>query len=458
MQGAARLERAGLVALTIAVFGPYVTLGPVPVRSEQIAVYGGFALMLVLAVMGRTQLPPLTRPGRTLVLLLLALPATLVLSVIAASVTSNRPDFVSIIAALDSQLMPVLVVLLVAWLARPLSPGSPHLTIVARTLVVCLTVNSLVILIQILTGSSSWLRAFWAPAGGGQTVAELALGNGRYTGVVNQPAEAGLLYGIGLIGLVWACGWPRTWTVLAALAAGFGGLASGSKVFLVAAAVTLVLLLVRPGTWRARLTQVLGLSVVLALAGGLLIVSSSLSPTPSQVAGLGQLGGVVGGGVATTPSDGQPPTLLERIVYRATAGRFGPGGTLTNAFDWSSPVQAVFGPGPGKKDERPAFDSAWVEVFILGGFLGVLALLAVMLQLGRLSRWSRSIPRYVLMAPALFLTVLFASTGFGSLTANRTTTVFWTVFTLLAVAALPSTSKKQAEQLDADLADRQPAT
>ena len=441
-------RRTLLVLLTISVFGPYVSVAGLPLRFEQMAVYGGCFVALVLIAIKRAAAPKLPRQGWLLVGLVVALPMVTLLSVVVRTARGQGHSWLSVIAAVDSQAMPVLVLLLVAWLARPLVPGSPYLTAVARTLVIALSLNAGVILIQIVTGNSSWLRPFWAP-GGGVTVAELALGNGRYTGVVNQPAEAGLLYGLGLIALMWASRWSGLRIPIFAVVLAFGGLASGSKVFLVAAACAAVFAAARHLTWRLRGAEAARIVGALLLGGVLLFsVSSWLSATPSQVAGLGQLGSVLGDASSRPPAGTtvmmSEPSLLDRAVYRLTAGRFGPGGTLTEAFAWSDPLEALLGRGPGSADDRPAFDNAWVEAFVFGGLIGVGVLAAIVMQLTRLAWWARRERGLEFMGLALVLTVVFATTGFGSLTANRTTSVFWSLFTLLAVSATRAVQERDA--------------
>ena len=79
-----------------------------------------------------------------------------------------------------------------------------HLLRIVSWIVVCgMAVNGLVAVLASYVGAARipLLRLFWA-AGGGVTVAELAAGNGRFSGVFNQPAEAGVAYSLAAFCLV----------------------------------------------------------------------------------------------------------------------------------------------------------------------------------------------------------------------------------------------------------------
>ena len=63
-----------------------------------------------------------------------------------------------------------------------------------------------------------FLPRFWDTIGSVGSVAQLAGENGRYTGIFDQPAEAGVAYGVALLCLIWLarrrqsdrdCWWPR---------------------------------------------------------------------------------------------------------------------------------------------------------------------------------------------------------------------------------------------------------
>jgi hypothetical protein len=101
-------------------------------------------------------------------------------------------------------------------------------------------------------------------------VAANAASDGRYTGIFNQPAEAGIAYGVALLLLTWLAR-TREWkpfsvTCAAALVI-TGGVLTVSKVFLLCAAPVAVLTVLR-GRARIRVAVTAGAGSGRPLAGG----------------------------------------------------------------------------------------------------------------------------------------------------------------------------------------------
>ncbi len=403
--GARQLANATAVTTTAAVFGPYTPIEGV--RTEQIAVY------VTLLVLGALHLSRIRLERHAL-----AGAGAMTISLGTAAIGGIWPPFnetgfvqQNAWAGVDNLALPLACLLLVQiWLIL----GRQHelLRCILVTTVVAMSANALVALLATAQDLRPILSAFWTAAPG-VTVAENAASMGRITGILNQPAEAGLLYGLALIGAVYVLHDRPILLGLSASALCVGGLLCASKIFLLVAFPLAVWAGMRTLMKRAARFAAVGF---LCVAGGFLGYRGLLSEWQGM-AFVGRLLNPVGD-----------------VISFYTAGRIGPDGTLNPVVD--SVMQTSPWVGMGVSGLAVAYDNAWVEHFVMAGVIGVLAQTAI---LGTMVHAAWAINR--LREPALSafsraVTVLavVSSVGLPVFTANRSGTVLCLVMGVAVLA------------------------
>ncbi|GEM_PF-1628909 len=409
-----RLAVASAVLTTAAVFGPYAQAllgtGQLPgIRTEQLAVYGTAIVVIPLFL-------PWIRPGRHTIGAALALSMTLVVALVGGiwppfNNTQWSPDNVS--AGLDNLTLPIVVLLVVQiWLIS----GDRHqlLVWVLRTLVVAMWINAALALLSTAVDLRPLLSAFWTSGDVDTSTAAKAATMGRLSGIVNQPAEAGMLYGIAVLGsfYLWKDRHLRLGASLVALTV--GGAFTVSKIFLLAALPLAAWQLIRLSHGRAKRLTAAGSAVVLAVLAaqtGLLPEWKGLPVLQSLVHPQGDL------------------------VTFYSANRFGSSdSTLNSVADAVLHISPWFGAGVGGL--RAPYDNAWIEAFVLAGLLGVASYSGLLLVLAH-AWWRRRpvVPRELsALGGSLLILVAAGSLGLPVLTANRVATVVWLVIGLAILA------------------------
>lgn len=448
-----------------AVMGPYLVSG---LRTEQLAFYG--SAVVVVLTQGTALVRTLT-PVRWVLLLWGAYAAVAVVGGL-LPVHNNTPwESGSLLAGLDNALLPLATIVTVAhWCAT--HSMQRLLTAITRVLVVAMSLNAVVALAGCLFGLDSmpWLRRFWAADGTSTYVAELAQQMGRFSGVFNQPAEAGIAYTLAALSLAYLQKRrqvPALWANIAWVLIVVGGLLTLSKVFVGGLVLALLVVL-------AYRTHVVRTGVV-ALGTAAVMVGASLA---GWFSGWGA--SVMAGWYRYSVEAGDSP------LYTITAGRFGTAGT-NGPPSISVPMQpsaggAGGGGGGGSsaapealpptgvgqllqeiRDEHPvfgvgarglqvAYDSAWSEALVVGGMVG-LALLGLTLLLivgSSLLRMRRLDGTHGFLLAGVVVLVLAACMGMPALTGNRESTLLWVFVVVLAFAGraeLPETDAAEAEEL-----------
>jgi hypothetical protein len=404
--------QAGIVCLSV--FGPYVTG---PARTEQIVVFGLFAWVMVTG--WRRLLNAPCGPAPFLVtwsgLYAVILISTAFRPFDPMDYGPQPPSHV-----LSAFLLPMaLMTLTWYWsLAGPVPP----LRTVATIVVWGMCANAVAGFAQLTAGKAAIgvLPHFWDAVPAAGSVAANAAENGRYTGIFDQPAEAGIAYGIAVLLLIWLArrGWKQVPVTCAATLLVTGGVLTLSKVFLLAALPAAAVTVVRG---RARIR-------VLA--------------TAAAVTGASWLAGTAG----LLPAWHLGSQVLDSLLHphtsltaQYTAGRYGSGGTLAPEFTDVLHNAAVAGFGAGGLN-GPAYDSLWQQVLVVSGLAGVILAATVFVMLaGRLSELRRILgrPDWQLACGAAALAAA-ASLGIPSLTANRAGTLLWLVIGVLVTARAPA--------------------
>jgi hypothetical protein len=404
--------RGTLVAgvLALGAFGPYLFSA---CRTEQVAVY---AVAVVLAVNANwTRI----RPSSTGIVVMSLLGIELLVAVIGAADPPQNTTTYQLgraLAGVDNLLLPMAVVAIV-WLL--LAAGAERTRLVS---VVC------VVTVWAMAVNAG--LALWATGGGGpdlagfqvqagvESVAFRAEQMGRYTGVFNQPAEAGLMYSIALLAAVYLYRRRPITLAIAATAVTVGGVLTVSKIFLLIGLPVGLWQFVRASGGRRRRVIAVLLAAVLALA------AVRAGPAPQWTGGKFLLRLLHGGN--------------QGVVDLYTAGRLGDSSTLAVVTDAVLKGSPIVGYGAGGL--QVPYDSAWIEALVIDGVFGAIIFTAVLVAL--VVAWWKARrrdgnPDLIRFAGGLVAVVGGGAVGVPSLTVNRCSTIVWLLLALLLLSAQP---------------------
>ncbi len=403
--GASRTNRTAgrrgllvLSAVVVAAFGPYISGG---LRTEQIAVYSTATLLLVFT--GHLMRPD----GRVALVLTVWCTYTLTAALGGLDTPLDRTRWVpgTAAAGLDNLVLPLAAITVVVGL---MALGADQLRLLRRTaqlVVLGMMVNTFAAVAQYR--GATWSR-WWSAKTGQQSVADLAVTNDRFSGLINQPAEGGVLYGIALLCAIylWSNKPGRLLVALTVLV--LGGMLTVSKIFLLLALPIACWQIVR--TQQGRTGRLAAVTIL--TAGFYVVVQAGLLPNWT---GADQLRRIA-------PSNDQSLTQV------FTGDRFGQGSTLKPVIDavWGSEPWSGYGVG----GLSIAYDNGWVEALVLAGVVGVVCYTVALCVL--VSAWRR-MPRSAerMLLGGILLLAAVGSLGLPVLTANRASTVFWLLTILL---------------------------
>jgi hypothetical protein len=403
-----RRIRGGILILAMAAgaFGPYIAGS---IRTEQAIVY--LIALVTIPMFVRM------RPDRGGAIALTGLIGVLCTSLFGLVLPPSRSRaFVpgGVVGGLDNLALPVAVLIIVWTIVRP-GDAEAMLKKVGKLVAWLAAINGVLAIIGTRTDISSSLRRFWAPEDPNvvSVVAERAAELGRFSGIFNQPAEAGVMYGVGALLTIYTYKERRGVLFLLLTLILIGGLVSVSKTFiLVGLPVTIFYL------WRS--------SAVSARVGTLYTV-------PLIVLGLAQAGIFKDWiGVEYLTRLISPPQNQSLIEFY-TSGRFGNANSdLNSVSDEIFSLSPFTGMGPG--GWKVAYDSGITEVLVVAGLVGFVFHVLVFCGLLTIRRRTLDKERRLL---ALCLCVFLSGADFGlpALTANRVATVIWIVAGLLSLAA-----------------------
>lgn len=391
-----------LVVMIIVAMGPYVVSS---FRVEHFIIYP-LGVLVVLTrwrtIHNRIMSSGLLVMGPWLLIIVIGLVASVV-----SPMVESRWGYGSFLAGADNMLMPLTVALVVIGMA-PSPTTTDSLKVVWKTIVALGVLNGVVAVANMMAPAvSDLLRPFWGAEDTDSTVADRAMTMGRFSGIFNQPAEAGLFYSIAAIAAVAVFSNNRRLMWPALLVITVGGMLTVSKVFLfIGLPIAVVYLMVR-STPAQRVTSVVTVAAML--------VAIFSTPFIRNWSGLDYL--------FRFAETGQ-----QSVLELFTAGRWNEGSTLLGVIEYvlhSSPVIGV-----GLRGLDVPYDSAWTEVFIYAGLIGVGLMVTVYLALFFYSvllqePWLRT---FGLM---LSLVLLGASFGISSLTLNRVSILIWVMMAII---------------------------
>lgn len=377
----------------VAVFGPYVVGG---LRTEQIAVYFAGAVTGVL-LLKHHRSAIRSRMAVAVTWLLYLVTAIVAATLSPASVGGWAPG--SLGAGLDNLALPIAAFLVGTWLAAASRDAEAMVRLAMMWLVGLMMANSAAVALQV--AGVSW-RAWWSSADSSVTVAQLAEGNFRYSGLLNQPVESGFLYSLALVCAVLLLR-KRPWLLLlCASVLTLGAVSSVSKIFLLFGAPYAIGVLVWTSRHRLRMLA--------ALAGAVVVGVIALAT------------GILDGWSGTYQLRQIMPASDQSLLSSLTASRFGEGSTLGPVVEAVWSASPVIGIGAGGL--AIPYDNGPLEAFIMAGLVGVVCYLMTLLLVGR--AWRANPPSLArsLLGVTAVLSVL-ASTGFPALTANRCASILW---------------------------------
>lgn len=405
-----RWVRWWVACLTLSAFGPYLGSG---IRTEQLAVYGSLA-MVCLGVGLRPR-----RSGTAAIPFILLWGSYVAIAVfsVAFPVVADMARG-GVVGGLDNVLAP-LAMLFVAWCWSGVGRGDDLVLVAARTVVAATTVNGVLAIISMLRGGVlplPWLSVFWGSSAE-SSVAIRAAANGRYSGIFNQPAEAGIAYSIAAFCLLYLVQRSHRRGAILFVGVGailaVGGLLTASKIFLFGGVPAIAYLVIRD---RVRRKQIAVLTAMLAVAGYL-------------AGGAGVLTSWSGLSMLTSIFDSD-----SFGVGSLTAGRFGESSTL------EGPAQAVLQHSPivgfGAGGLAVPYDSMWLEALVMAGIVGValITVLFALLGIRFFSIWrGRMHTPEALLGGAVVVLTAGASFGMPALTGNRVSTIVWIFLGMLIV-------------------------
>ena len=250
--------------------------------------------------------------------------------------------------------------------------------------------------LSLFSNLAQTLLTFWVQGQEG-SVWQSAYDVGRYTGIFNQPIEAGIFYSVCLIGAVHAYRYGkmnRIFLLLAMALIIFGGTASLSKNFIVLGTACAV--------GYAFLNKLLSRSLLVILS----IPIIAAAPMGLQRLNINYI---------TSLRD---LYLDQGIIGALSAGRFGSeGGSVSMLFE-SLLVSGDWLTGRGLGSHLP-LDSGYLEYFYQGGILslaGYVLALAVLSKYGWANRTHRDGPLLMVLMAYIWL----SSAGGPTITASRT--------------------------------------
>lgn len=388
-----------VTVICVSAFGPYIAGS---VRTEQAVAY----LLALIAV------PALWSLQRTMWTYLCPWILIVLFASVATLDTAPLPlswQAGSLLAGLDNYLLPIAIMVVIGVFVRR-ERAAAALYIAARVIAWASAFNAVLALLQSQGQASNMLELFWTGDADSGSVARLAEEMGRYSGVFNQPAEAGLVYSLGIILAVWSLAEQRGRLFLCAGLILVGGILTVSKVFLFVGVPISIWIVVR----HYRISD--KLAIISALLGSasfaVLLGLSDYWLGYSYFTRLFELPGT------------------DALSFY-TAGRWNEGSSLRNVL--STVLENSPTIGYGFAGLNVPYDSTWTEVLVISGVFGLLCTIAIFALFFHQALTTQQEQHRVLTL-ALATCVLGASFGITALTANRASTLVWLLISLLLLA------------------------
>ena len=420
-----RLLKNYPLLLLFSAFGPYLSIS-LGVKFDNIIVYFGGSIFLVLSL----KLHRITMHKNLLGILIIWF--SLFIYLLARTLIGGGAiDTFAFVAEIKnfSQPLFILCIFVLVLFKNDIDATRDLLKKSGKLLLLLLSLNTLWMILGFFVDLTEINQYFWR---GKDSTAMKAAENGRYSGVFNQPIEAGVAYTIGLY--IWAYLLDliklkitfRYALVLILIIV--GGIFTVSKVFIIFGLVIFILYLINIKHYRMQLMK---LSIFFLLLG--LPIYYYLIKTWSGFSYFQRLFNL---------SNYRQQGVLNLI----TAGRYGTSNSQQNRyFDkvWSD--SPLLGKGLGSQQ---IYDSAFFHVFSSGGLIALIMYLGILFILlfscYQFYFYSYNSPEFKLYL-SLFLLTIVGGLGAPVLTINRSSIILW-VFIGLVLQFLSICKKEKMRQ------------
>jgi hypothetical protein len=407
-----------IVALTLCAFGPYLSTS-VGVRTEQPAFFIAAAVLLPIFVTASLPSRVATASG--------LLAGVLVIGAVGAAYPVNLASVGlgagSLVAGIVNNLMPIAgIIVATAWLSVGYSRETIFAT-VGKVVVWVMSINGLVAIAQTKANLTGILHHFWQAAASvdiTSSVALRSLSNGRETGIFDQPAQAGFMYGVALLMAVYLWSGRQEGrnrrSVIAPLLIIVGGFLTVSKIFIFVALPIFLLLMLRRTSGRNRYLVRLAAWVFVAVAAFKLSGSTYTFPGAHQLSAY-----------FSRPRAG--------YVSLFSSGRLGATGSLGQLLDSITALSPIT--GFGLAGISTAVDSSWTSVAVTAGYAGVALYVALTIVVihgywrARRNNATRGV------GLGLLALTLISTVGFPIYTGNRIAGILWLLLTVLFLSDQP---------------------
>jgi hypothetical protein len=395
---------------TLSVFGPYVVGS---LRIEQIVV------LAMLAGIGTMGWPVMARRPFypfPVVLAWLGICVVMALGAVWRATDLGGYGSQSPSHGFAAFVMP-LAFMVVTWFWTLTADTADLIRDIARIIVAAMGANALIAMAQLAMGKaeiSGLLPHFWSGSTGPDSVASAAAENGRFSGIFNQPADAGIAYGLALFCLIYLTRraarpqWKPVWGLAVLLLT--GGVLSVSKTFILGALPIAAVVVARRQRARSRVIA------ATAFGGAALWVLAVLHVLPAWPAGTAAAKGLASAGSLTS---------------QVTGLRYGSGGTLAPVL--ADVLRSSPWAGFGAGGLNTPYDSLWVEALVVAGILGVVLMACVLALLT--VRWARQrgvlSPAQRSLAGASLALAVGASLGIPSVTSDPAAALLWLIMGVL---------------------------
>lgn len=380
------------IFLTIISFSFYISPGS-SIQMYQLLFYPVAIALIISNILKQKNI------NKGLLLLFMILVIMLILAVM-SSLLNNRP-MGDIVKGLKNMIDPILVVSLFMFEINDNLLESPNLVVLfSKYLSRLLLLNTIWIFVTMFFNVSLINQYFW---GGLDTVATRALGNGRYSGIFNQPMESGTAYSLGIIfwdGCLKENKRIKIVNIIELLAILIGGILSVSKVFIF---VGLPLFIIKLVLQRFNLKKFVGYTFIFGL---FIVLFNYLSKFWSGTSYLFRF--------FKTNSN---QTFLNTI----TAGRLGGDSQQMRLFKEIYQENPLFGKGFGYS---AVYDSLYFYFFSIIGIIGIIFLIVLFIKLSKDCYLIKNKERRIYLM-SLILLLVIGGVGAPILVLNRVNILFY---------------------------------
>ena len=407
--------------IVIASFGPYLFTY---FRTEQIIIYGYsflLSLSLVWISIAENKDNILIRLPTTLFIVILSIVLITVWTLFSTIYNGEYTSLLRVIAGIENYLQPIAVISILA-IASMSSwwSSKKQLHSILMCLLILLGLNTIVSLGMVITNMEPVAKYFVVgphSTGIHDTVWWRAKTNGRYSGIFNQPYEAGVMYSLGMFGFAYLSRsefYLKFHHYILGLFVFIGGFLPVTKVYFLIGLPLFLMFLIeeyRIQILHSAKTLVIGVSALVSI--GILVTiweggTRLLRYIPSRSTGVMELITLYSAGRFTTGS----------YIYNLTVTTF----------------REAFITGFGFGTISP-FDSGYLEFFSQGGIVALFLYLFILLLIFKQGMSSINCLEGKMITLICIFTVGL-SLGMPVITVNRASPVFWTIVSILILVTI----------------------